>query len=207
MTLDALTYFEHLKAYVNDCYVIDNGIGGKVVLQEKYFLETSTQSKTRKIRLLLPGPGLAFKLDYEQKKNKQKKCNLPRKPPLFHFLDDTAKPWSKRCDFIIFYVNRRTFHTDCIEFKSKNLNADKIMPQLKVGTSWVHTLKRTIEYYTGDKRRIRLCKFVFAENENPGPYIDGSRQLKADPSIRYYHFDEVQGQPLVDLQNTSVQEI
>ncbi len=27
------------------------------------------------------------------------------------------------------------------------------------------------------------------------PYIDGNRQLNADPSIRYYHFDEVQGSP------------
>ena len=108
---------------------------------------------------------------------------------------------------MIFYVNGRAFHADCIEFKSKSLSAEKIVPQLKAGTSWVHTLKRAIEHYTGDKRRIRVRKFVFAENENPGPYIDGNRQLNADPSIRYYHFDEVEGQPLADLQNTSVQEI
>ena len=129
------------------------------------------------------------------------------KPPLFHFLDDTAKPWSKRCDFVIFYVNGRAFYADCIEFKSKSLSADKIVPQLKAGTCWVNTLKRTIEHYTGDKRKIRVRKFVFAENENPGPYIDGNRQLNADPSIRYYHFGEVDGQPLADLQNTSVQEM
>ena len=159
--------------------------------------------KTRKIRLLLPGPGLAFKLDHDQVELQRKKS----KPPVFHFLDDTAKPWSKRCDFVIFYVNGRAFHADCIEFKSKSLSADKIVPQLRAGTYWVNTLKLTIEHYTGDKRRIRLRKFVFAENENPGPYIDGNRQLNADPSIRYYHFDEVQGQPLADLQNTSMQEI
>ena len=118
-----------------------------------------------------------------------------------------AKPWSKRCDFIIFYVNGRAFHADCIEFKSKSLNAEKIVPQLKAGACWVHTLKRTIEHYTGDKRKIRLRKFVFAENEDPDRYIDENRQLNADPSIRYYHFDEVHGQSLVNLQNTSVQEI
>ena len=39
------------------------------------------------------------------------------------------------------------------------------------------------------------------------PYLDGNRQLNADPSIRYYHFDEVHGQSLADLQNTSVQKI
>ena len=203
MILDATTYFRHLRAYVNDHYVIHDGTGGEVILKEKYFPTTSSRAETRKIKLLLPGPGLAFKLDHDQLELQHKKS----KPPLFHFLDDNAKPWSKRCDFVIFYVKGRAFHADCIEFKSKSLSADKIVPQLKAGTCWVHSLKRTIEHYTGDKRRIRLRKFVFAENENPVEYLDGNRQLKADPSIRYYHFDEVHGQPLADLQNTSVQEI
>lgn len=202
MTLDAPTYLRHLRAYVNDQYVMHDGTGGEVVLREKYFEETGTSAKTRKIRLILPGPGLAFKLDYEQAETRRNS-----KPALFHFLDDTAKPWSKRCDFVIFYVYGRAFYADCIEFKSKSLSADKIVPQLKAGTTWVHILKRTIEHYTGDKRRIRLRKFVFAENENPGAFIDRDRQLKADPSIRYFHFDEVQGRQLVDLRNTSVQEI
>ena len=161
------------------------------------------QAKARKIRLLLPGPGLAFKLDHDQVELQRNRS----KPPLFRCLDDTAKPWSKRYDFVICYVNGRAFNADCIEFKSKNLSAGKIVPQLRAGTYWVNTLKLTIEHYTRDKRRIRLRKFVFAENENPGPYIDGNRQLNADPSIRYYRFDEVQGQPLADLQNTWMQEI
>lgn len=203
MTINAKTYFEHLRAYVNDRYVMHEGTDGEVVLQERYFPATGTRTKTRKIRLLLPGPGLAFKLDYDQVESQRRTSQ----PPLFHFLDNTAKPWSKRCDFIVFYVNRRAFHADCIEFKSKSLNADKIVPQLKAGASWVQSLKLTIEHYTGDKHRIRLRKFVFAENENPGPYIDGNRQLNADPSIRYYHFNEVQGQPLAALKNTSSQNI
>ena len=203
MTLDAPTYFEHLRAYVNDSYVLDDGSSDKVILREKYFPATATRAKTRKIRLLLPGPGLAFKLDHDQVELQRKK----RKPPLFHFLDDTAKPWSKRCDFVIFYVNGRAFHADCIEFKSKSLSVEKIVPQLRAGMCWVNALKRTIEYYTGDKRRIRVRKFVFGENEKPGAYLDPNRQLIADPSIRYYHFDEVQGQPLAYLHNTSVQEI
>ena len=203
MTLDASTYFGHLKAYVNDSYVMHDGTGGEVVLREKYFSETGTRAKTRKVRLLLPGPGLAFKLDHDDFETLRRKS----KPPLFHFLDDTAKPWSKRCDFVIFYVNGRAFHADCIEFKSKSLSAEKIVPQLRAGTCWVNTLKRAIEHYTGDKRKIRVRKFVFAENENPDPYIDVNRQLNADPSIRYYHFNEVSGRPLADLQNASVQDI
>jgi len=203
MTLAAGTYLEHLKAYVNSDYVTDDGVSGKVMLTEKYFRPQDVKPQTRKIELLLPGAGIAFKLDNDDIDTGNRKS----KPPLFHFLDDTAKPWSKRCDFVIFYVNRRAFHADCIEFKSKSLASDKIVPQLKAGVCWVHSLKRTIEHYTGDRRRIRLRKFVFAENENPDPYIDANRQLNADPSIRYYHFDEVQGQSLVDLQNTSVQEV
>lgn len=204
MTLDAATYFGHLRAYVNDRYVVHDGTGGEVVLQERYFPPPpTTRAKTRKIHLLLSGLGLAFKLDHDQVELQRKKS----KPPLFHFLDDTAKPWSKRCDFVIFYVNGRAFHADCIECKSKSLSAEKIVPQLKAGACWVYTLKRTIEHYTGDKRRIRLRKFVFGENENPDAYLDPNRQLNADPSIRYYHFDEVHGQPLAALRNTSVQEI
>ena len=126
MTLDALTYFQNLRAYVNDQYVIHDGTGGEVVLREKYFPAAATRAKTRKIRLLLPGAGLAFKLDHDQVETQRRKS----KPPLFHFLDDTAKPWSKRCDFVIFYVNGRAFHADCIELKSKSLTTDKIVPQL-----------------------------------------------------------------------------
>ena len=203
MTLAASTYFEHLKAYVNNRYVMHDGLGGEVILKEKYFPPSGTRAKTRKIQLLLPGPGLAFKLDHDQVELQRKKS----KPPLFHFLDDTAKPWSKRCDFVIFYVRGQRFCADCIEFKSKSLTAEKIVPQLKAGACWVHSLKRTIEHYTGDKRKIHLRKFVFAENDNPDAYLEPNRQLRADPSIRYYHFDEVHGQALAELQNTSVQGI
>lgn len=203
MSLAAATYFQHLKAYVNGDYIVHDGAGGKVVLKETYFRPEDIKPQTRKVELQLPGPGMAFKLDnddFEQSKSKAK-------PALFHFLNDTAKPWSKRCDFVVFYVNKRSFNADCIEFKSKNLTAEKIVPQLRAGACWVSALKRTIEQYTGDKRRVRLRKFVFADNVNPDAYLDANRQLVADPSIRYYHFDEIQGQPLNGLQNLSVQEI
>jgi hypothetical protein len=203
MSLAAATYFQHLKAYVNDDYVVHDGAGGKVVLTEAYFRPEDVKPQVRKVELQIPGVGMAFKLDNDDFEQSTKKV----KPALFHFLDDTAKPWSKRCDFVVFYVRQRSFHADCIEFKSKSLTADKIVPQLRAGACWVNTLKLTIEHYTGDKRRIRLRKFVFADNANPDAYLDANRQLMADPSIRYYHFDEVQGQALDGLQNSSVQEL
>ncbi len=203
MSLDAATYFQHLKAYVNRDYVVSDGVGGKVVLKEKYFRPEDIKPQERKITLLLPGLGIAFKLDNDDFEKSKKK----EKPPLFHFLDDTSKPWSKRCDFVVFYVNERNLYADCIEFKSRSLATEKIVPQLKAGVCWVNSLKRTIESYTGDKRRLRIRKFVFAENTNPEAYLDGNRQLIADPSIRYYHFDEVEGLPLTSLLNVSVQEL
>lgn len=203
MNLDAATYFQHLRAYVNSDYIMHNGADGRVVLRETYFHPEDAKPKERKIELLLSGLGMVFKLDhddFEQSKSKTK-------PPLFHFLNDIAKPWSKRCDFVVFYVKGKAFSADCIEFKSKSLTAEKIVPQLKAGACWVSSLKRTIENYTGDRRVIRLRKFVFADNTSPEAYLDGNRQLIADPSIRYYHFDEVQGQPLANLQNVSIQDI
>lgn len=203
MSLAASTYFQHLKAYVNADYVMHDGTDGKVVLVETYFRPEDVKPKERRIELQLPGSGMAFKLDNDDFEISKRKV----KPALFHFLDDTAKPWSKRCDFVVFYVNGRSFNADCIEFKSKSLTAEKIVPQLRAGACWVNTLKRTIEHYTGDRRRIRLRKFVFADNANPDAYLDPNRQLIADPSIRYYHIEEVQGQPIATLENSSVQEI
>jgi hypothetical protein len=203
VSLDAATYFRHLKAYVNSRYVVHDGDGGCVILTEKYFAEGITRARTRKIVLGLSGLGLAFKLDHDQVELHRKKA----KPALFHFLDDNAKPWSKRCDFVVFRTEGRSFVADCIEFKSKSLTAEKIVPQLRAGVCWCRSLKQTIEYYTGDDRRIRVRKFVFGTNDNPGAYLTADGQMNADPSIRYYHFDEVNGRSLSELQNASVVEI
>ena len=199
MTLGAKTYLEHLRAYVNDDYVMDDGSKGEVVLTEKYFRAQDVKPQKRKVKLVLPGPGMAFKLDHDDFDTRENKS----KPALFHFLDDQAKPWSKRCDFVVFYVEGKSFRADCIEFKSKSLTASKIVPQLDAGACWVHSLKRTVEHYTSYKRRIRIRKFVFADNDNPGNYLGSNRQLSADPSVRYYHFDEVNGQEIADLENSS----
>ena len=200
MSLDSETYFQHLKAYVNRRYIVHNGDGGQVVLAEKYFVEGSTRARTRRITLKLSGLGLAFKLDHDQVELQRKKT----KPALFHFLDDNAKPWSKRCDFVIFRTEGPAFFADCIEFKSKSLTAEKIVPQLRAGVCWCKSLKRTVEHYTGDSQTIRIRKFVFGTNDSPGDYIDPNGQLNADPSVRYYHFNEVNGRGLAELKNTSM---
>src|SRR5262249_26040875 len=161
--------------YVNSEYIVHNGAGGRVVLSEMYFSTEDVIPKTRRIELLLPGSGLAFKLDQDEFELSKKKV----KRALFHFLNDNAKPWSRRCDFVVFYTHGRGFCADCIEFKSKSLTTEKIVPQLRSGAHWVSCLKRIIEHYTGDTRKIKLRKFVFAENENPAPYVDANGQLNA----------------------------
>ena len=108
---------------------------------------------------------------------------------------------------MIFYVDRRAFCADCIEFKSGSIAGTAVREQLRAGTCWVRSLKKTIEHYTEDTRRIRVRKFLFGDKADADAYLDPDRQLNADPSIRYYHFDEVQGQPLASLHNASVQVI
>ena len=201
MTLSAGTYLEHLKAYVNSEYIVDYGASGKVLLIEKYFRPQDVKPQLRKIELLLPGAGMAFKLDHDDFETSKRK----HKPALFHFLDDNAKPWSKRCDFVIFYVNKKAFCADCIEFKSGSIAGGAVREQLRDGACWVRSLKKTIEHYTGDSRKVRVRKFLFGDRTDADAYLDANRQLNADPSIRYYHFDEVQGQSLIGLKNTSVQ--
>ena len=71
----------------------------------------------------------------------------------------------------------------------------------------MRSLKKTVEHYTEDTRKIRMRKFLFGDKEKADAYLDSDRQLNADPSIRYYHFDEVQGQSLIALQNASVRVI
>jgi site-specific DNA recombinase len=51
MSLDAATYFQHLKAYVNSRYIVHDGHDGSVILTEKYFEEGANRARTRKITL------------------------------------------------------------------------------------------------------------------------------------------------------------
>lgn len=202
MTL-ATTYFAHLKAYLNENYIVHSGTGGLVVLSDKYYSENGETEETRRVELLHSGPCMACKLDLDVRGLEK----IGRQPPLFHFLDDNAKPWSKRCDFVVFYVDDKRFHADCIEFKSGIIKGSNIKSQLSAGVSWLRSLKKVIKYYTGDERKIRVRKFVFGTSTHSNANINSSRQLNSDPSIRYYHYDEIQGLSLVDLKNNSILKI
>lgn len=195
MSLDASSYFDHLRAYLFKDYVIDDGSLGTVTLTEKYYLPGSTKKVTRKVVLPFKGKAFAIKLD-------------GHKDRLFHFLDDNGKEWSKRCDFVVFQCYRGAINAYLFEFKTKSLDASSIIDQLKSGAHWCACLRKVVHQYTGDDRRIRLRKFVFTENDNPGAYLDtAGKYLDRDPSIRHYHYDDLAGLTLDTLENGSIRRV
>lgn len=192
MTLDASSYFDHIKAYISAPYIVHHGEGGEIVLSEKYYREGETRKTTRTVTLPYKGKAFAIKLD-------------GRQDPLFHFLDDNGKEWSKRCDFVVFQCHKGSIRGHLFEFKTKSLDAGSIIDQLKSGLHWCACLRKVIAEYTGDTRPLKVRKFVFSENNAPGAYLDAaSKYLLRDPSVRHYHYDDVASLGLDDLENTSI---
>lgn len=192
MTLDASSYFDHIKAYISNEYIVHRGQDGAIVLRENYFREGDTKKTTRTVKLRYKGKAFAIKLD-------------GRKDPLFHFLDNNGKEWSKRCDFVVFQCLNRKIIAYLFEFKTKSLDAGSIIDQLKSGLHWCACLRKVVEQYTGDSRPLKVKKFVLTENNNPNAYLDaGKKYLARDPSVRHYHYDEIEALGLDDLDNDSV---
>jgi hypothetical protein len=195
MSLQAASYFDHLRSYLSDVYVVDDGASGFITLTEKYYREGETKKSTRKVMLPFQGRAFAIKLD-------------GRTEPLFHFLNDNGKQWSKRCDFIIFQIHRRCINAHLFEFKTRSLEAQSIIDQLKSGVNWCASLRKVINQYTNDDCVIRVRKFVLTENENPAAYLDAAgKYLARDPSIRHYHYNELADLTLDTLDNTSIRTV
>jgi hypothetical protein len=195
MSLDATSYLGHLRAYISDCYIVDDGATEKISLSERYYREGQSKKTTRLVTLPFKGKAFAIKLD-------------GRKEPLFHFLDDNGKQWSKRCDFIVFQCYNRSVNAYLFEFKTRSLEAQSIIDQLRAGVHWCACLRKVVHEYTGDDRGIRTRKFVLTENENPSAYLDSARKyLARDPSIRHYHYDELRHLTLDTLENNSVRTV
>lgn len=195
MSLDATSYFDHIRAYINDEYIVHRGEDGEIALTEKYFREGATRKSTRKVRLPYKGKAFAVKLD-------------GKADPLFHFLDDNGKEWSKRCDFVVFQCYRRSVTAYLFEFKTKSLDARSIIDQLRSGANWCACLRKVVQQYTGDNKPLKLKKFVLTENNNPDAYLDAdNKYLARDPSIRHYHYDELDTLGLDDLENESVRTV
>ena len=204
MALDAKGYFQHLESYLNtDYYAIQPNMHNVLKLKEKIF--TSDGDIDIEVPLLVEeGEAFAIKLDTKVslKTGNGKMANKNDHQPLFHFLDDQGKPWSKRCDFIIFHQHKKAVKIYCFEFKYKSLPADSVVAQLSASELWCKALQSTIKIYTTHKKTMKLAKFAltYCDATKASTYLDeNNRYLSKDPSIRHYHYDEISNMPLHHL--------
>lgn len=202
MPLNAQGYFNALRSYLNTAhYEVTETDGGRIVLKEKVFISGSTKPVEYRVRLSVTGEALVINLDRKTSRNSN------QSHPLFHFLNDNAKPWSKRCDFVVFHRKRERINVHCFEFKSATL-PDSLVDQLEASEAWCRALRSTIKHYTGDAKPLYLTKFVLSCHPNPEPYLDAAgKYLQRDHSIRHYLYRDIDGLSLDALDNTNVESI
>jgi len=200
MALNAQGYFNALRSYLNTRhYAVTEVDDERIVLKDKIYPPGSKTPVTQKVRLAVPGEAIVINLD--------KKNSRGNSDPLFHFLDDSAKPWSKRCDYVIFHRRRERLSAFCIEFKSASL-PDSLVDQLEASESWCRALHSIIKHYTGKARKVHLTKYVLSCHPNPAAYLDAAgKYLQRDHSIRHYHYQGIDGLSLDALENTNVETI
>jgi len=201
MAISADGYLNHLQTYLNTAAYgktcnpseMDYSVNNKLVLSEKI----EGTRKRRKVELLFDGKAIAIKLD----------CGAD---PLFHFLDNDGHPWAKRCDFIIFQSVRNSIKAHCIEFKeaATNIPVGSVYLQLKAAEAWCRSLSTIINAYVGQTKPINLSKYIFTACTNPDRFLcENNEYLRQHPSIRHYHFDQIDGQNLSFLENSSITSI
>jgi hypothetical protein len=198
MSLNAQGYFNALRSYLNTAhYEVTETDVGRIVLREKVFVAGSPKPVEYRVRLAVTGEALVINLD---RKNRNGNSD-----PLFHFLND--KPWSKRCDFVVFHRVLERINVHCFEFKSASF-PDALADQLEASEAWCRALRSTIKHYTGDAKPLYLTKFVLSCHPNPAPYLDGAgKYLQRDHSIRHYLYQDIDGLSLDALDNTNVESI
>lgn len=198
MSLNAQGYFNALRSYLNAEYEVTDTDAGRIVLKEKVFVGGLPKPVVYKVRLVVTGEALVINLDRKKNGNSE---------PLFHFLNDNAKPWSKRCDFVVFHRVKERINVHLFEFKSTTF-PDALVDQLDASEAWCRALHSTIEHYTGDGKRLYITKFVLSCHPNPALYLDAAgKYLQRDPSIRHYLYQDIDGLALDALDNTNVETI
>lgn len=198
MTLNVQGYFNALRSYLNTSdYEVAETDGGRIVMKEKVFVGGSPKPIEYRVRLAVTGETLVINLDRKKPNGKS--------DPLFHFLNDNAKPWSKRCDFIVFHRMKQRINVHCFEFKSTTF-PDALVDQLGASEAWCRALRSTIKHYTGESKPLYLTKFVLSCHPNPAPYLDATgKYLQRDHCIRHYLYQDIDGLSLDALDNTNVE--
>lgn len=199
MALNAQGYFNALRSYLNTThYEVISTEDGKIALKEKVYF-AGNKEKEYKVRLSAPGENIVIKLD--------KKNSKGSSDPLFHFLDDTGMPWSKRCDFVIFNLHKNKISVLILEFKS-NTFPDGLIDQVNSTVAWCRALHSIIKIYTDKSKRLCIKKFVLSSHPNAAPFLDAAgKYLKRDHTIRHYLYKDIDGMSIDALDNTNVDEI
>ncbi|MFZ3154479.1 hypothetical protein [Pseudomonas sp.] len=192
MAVDSNQYFNGLRSYLSDKYQVIKRDNGRIILEEKIFLPGEEKPKTYTVRLGFEGDVIVVRLD---RKNQQGNSD-----PLFHFLDDESKPWAKKCDFVVFNLIKGRICIYCLEFKSASL-PDSLADQLNSSAAWCRAMHSVIKLYTNKSKQMTLKKFVFSSMNDPSRFLDSKKYIKRDHTIRHYHYDELTGLSLEDLQN------
>jgi hypothetical protein len=162
MPLNAQGYFNALRSYLNTAhYEVTETDGGRIVMKEKVFVAASATPVEYRVRLSVTGEALVINLD---KKNRNGNSD-----PLFHFLNDNAKPWSKRCDFVIFHRKRERINVHCFEFKSGSF-PDALVDQLTASEAWCRVLRSAIRHYTGHAKPLYLSLCRKCRHTEPKEY-------------------------------------
>jgi hypothetical protein len=198
MSLNVQGYFNALRSCLNTAhYEVTETDGGRIVMKDKIFVSGSPKPVQYRVRLGVTGEALVINLD---RKNRRGNSD-----PLFHFLNDNAKPWSKRCDFVVFHRVKERINVHCFEFKSASF-PDALVDQLEASENWCRALHSTIKHYTDDAKRLYLTKFVLSCHPKPAAYLDAAgKYLLRDHSIRHYLYPDVDGLSLDALDNTNVE--
>jgi len=200
MALNSQGYFNCLKSYLNTKYYGAPQSGTtEIVLKEKVFGQSGRKPMEYKVSLQTATETLVVKLDSKNSKGASM--------PLFHFLDDNAKPWCKRCDFVVFNLRKHKLYVYCIEFKSESIPHD-VPDQLKASVDWLKSLHATINAYTTKRSTIQVTKYVLSSHPDPSMYLDGEgKYLQRDHTIRHYRYADVDGMALADLENSNIENI
>lgn len=175
MALNAQGYFNCLKSYLNtNHYGEPQAKADEILLKEKVFGQSGSKPIEYKVSLQASGEILVIKLD-----TKKNGSTLP----LFHFLDDNAKPWSKRCDYVVFNLRKSKLYVYCLEFKSESIPHD-VQDQLKASVDWLKSLHATVNAYTMKRSTMKVTKYVLSNHPDPSPYLDAQgKYLQRDHTI------------------------
>ncbi len=196
--MSAKEYFEHLQDYLNLNFYRVFEQPDKIILKEK--VQIGDNLRTKRITLNYSGKLFAIKLD---KQNTRGNHN-----PLFHFLDNNGRPWSKRCDFILFNYRKRQIRVFLFEFKSRHIRSRDISKQLESSKNWCKSLAQTIKAYTSHSATMHVTKYLLTINENPVAYLDESEKyLSGHDTIRHYWYNDIDDMHLDDLDNNKIEKI